>query len=258
MNYTYKYITQSIANKIKLVMTDVDDTITSNDGSIGAAVKEAINLLVKQKITVGLISGRSMKNLENCADKLGINGPIIAENGGLVKLNPQSKTHTLGCQQDAVKALDKLKSRFGPDIQSGEWNTGRETDLVICCEKVPFREIQRHIAEVDIIRTSYFHGNRYTLHLVRKGISKGNILKMLLSRLDHGEINTGSTLVLGDGLNDLSMFRLFHHGVSIPNSNQPEKHRKMIMEAASYHSSASGGEGFAEVVNHIIDMRLNA
>ncbi len=255
---SYSQITPKLAKKIKLVMTDVDDTLTSKDGSFCASVREAVQLLTDQGIIVGLNSGRTMGSLISCAKDLGINGPIIAENGGQVKLHAETATLNFGHQEIVIKALSPLKNKFGTAIRDGEWNNDRVTDLIIGCEGINIEKLQVYLDTADVIETGNFYENSNILHLSAKGVNKGNTLRSILKELDHGEISQRNTLVIGDGPNDLPMFHLFPCSILIPNPSQPVKHRKTLQEAARYSGNVPGGEGFAGAVKHLSNMRLKA
>ena len=85
MSRSYRNITPRLAGQIRLLMTDVDGTITPGGDSLSLAVLDAINCLKGEGIMVGLVSGRMLFRLESMARDLGITGSIIAENGGVAK-----------------------------------------------------------------------------------------------------------------------------------------------------------------------------
>ena len=105
----YEEITAQTARQIKLIMTDVDGTLLEDgDEAIPSAAK-AIRELEDLGITVGLVSGRFMGKLDEMAKELDIDGPIIAENGGLAKLHVDDELFPLGyTREPAMQALDKL------------------------------------------------------------------------------------------------------------------------------------------------------
>ena len=132
MAQSYRRITAKLARQIKLVMTDVDGTITSGDGSFSSVVMDAVHCLEEQDVMVGLISGRNLPKLESFARELGISGPIIGENGAVARVKLEGEVIDLGySQRPALEALGKLKGLFPDTIEERDWNKSRMIDLVI-------------------------------------------------------------------------------------------------------------------------------
>ena len=106
MPQSYRQISPQLAHQIRLVMTDVDGTITTGGDSIGSAVFQVIRRLEEQGIIVGLVSGRTIPRLELLAHVLDITGPIIAENGGVAEIEVNGRLVDLGySRQPALEAL---------------------------------------------------------------------------------------------------------------------------------------------------------
>lgn len=95
----------------------------------------------------------------------------------------------------------------------------------------------------------------YILHLMQKGIDKGTTLKKLLELMDWPVVKPEEVLVVGDSMTDLSLFKLFTQSVLIPNPDLPETDKRTLRRSARYISKHGAGEGFAEVVLHIISAR---
>ena len=252
MALSYKQISSRLARQIKLLMTDVDGTMTTGDGSLSHAAVEAVRQLEQQGITVGLVSGRTLSGLEFLARDFGISGPIIAENGGVAKLRVDSELVNLGySRQPAIQALNKLKSLFPAAIQEREDNKDRLVDIVFWSRGVRTEELIGHLEDTDLLDSSYI------LHLVQKGVSKGKTLMGLLEKLGDGGIHPTETMVVGDSSTDLSMFELFTHSVLISNPRLPLKQRNKLQKVASYVSNQPFAQGFAEVVLHIVNVRTS-
>ena len=118
MPQSYRQISPQLAHQIRLVMTDVDGTITTGGDSISPAVSHAIRRLEDQGIIVGLVSGRTLPKLESMAHDFGITGPIIAENGGVAKIKVNRRHVDLGySRQPALEALAKLKELYPKAIE---------------------------------------------------------------------------------------------------------------------------------------------
>ena len=250
MNKSYHQITPELARQIRLVMTDVDGTLISSGDSISSVVVEAISRLQEQGIIVGLVSGRTLPELESLASHLGINGPIIAENGGVAKLKTNGELVDLGySRQPALKALEKLRALFPDAIKEREDNKERMVDVVIWSYGVATEELKRHLDDTQLLDSGYI------LHLLQEGVSKGRTLMRLLGEMGDGNFSPAEVMVFGDSLTDISLFELFPHSVLIINPRLPVEHRELMQERARYVSDLPFDEGFAEVALHIIKAR---
>ena len=99
MANSYENISTETARQIKLIMTDVDGTITSTsklDGRFSGDVLRSFRLLEEQGVTVGLVSGRNMSDLDGYAEKFNISGPLIGENGAVARIQKGKELVELG------------------------------------------------------------------------------------------------------------------------------------------------------------------
>lgn len=247
---SYREITPQLARQIKLVMADVDGTMTASDDSISAVASEAARQLEKAGITVGLVSGRTIYGLEALAKKLGISGPIIAENGAVAKLKVSDELVNLGySRQPALNALEKLKKIFPGAIKEREDNRERLVDVVFWALGIDKAKLLKHLEDVELLDSGFI------LHLMLRGISKGKTLLSLLGQIREGSLSPDEVMVFGDSTTDISLFELFPHSVLIINPRLPAKERRLLEKAAEYASDLPFGDGFAEVARYIIAAR---
>jgi len=250
MNKSYEQITPELARQIRLVMTDVDGTLVSSGDSISPAVAGAISHLQEQGISVGFVSGRTLPELVSMALHLGINGPIIAENGGVARLSASGELVDLGySRQPAFEALEKLRELFPDAISEREDNKDRTVDVVIRSQGVTPEELRRHLGGTQLLDSGYI------LHLMQEGISKGKTLLRLLEEMEGGSLSPKEVMVIGDSLTDISLFEMFPYSVLVINPRLPAEQREMMRERARYVSSLPFDEGFVEVASHIVRAR---
>jgi len=252
MAKSYENISTETARSLKLIMTDVDGTITSTsklDGRFSGDVMRSFRLLEEQGIIVGLVSGRNMNDLDGYAEKFNISGPLIGENGAVARIRKGGGLIDLGVsQKPAIEALEKLERLFPDAIQAGEWNKSRTMDLIIKVTGVSSEEIQRHLDNADLLDSGY------VFHLIQKGVSKANTLDQILKKMKDS-FSADTTMVFGDAPTDLSLFQAFPNSVLVINPELTEETRQMLMREARYVSHACCGEGFSEVVRHILAVR---
>ena len=232
-------------------MTDVDGTLTSGDGSFSSEVQEAVRSLEIQGIAVGLISGRGLYKLESFAEMLEISGPVIAENGGVAKINKEGDLLDLGYDQDAAREiLEKLRRLFPHSIEDGEWNKQRTVDMVVKIQGIDIEELKRHLGDVKLLNSGY------VFHLLPKGINKGSTLHKVLERELDGQLSPTEVLVIGDALTDFSLFEQFPNSVLVANPSLSYEDVGILLDTARYVSDSAYGKGFAEVAMHIVNSRI--
>jgi phosphoglycolate phosphatase len=252
MIQSYKAITRDIASQIKLIMTDIDGTMTSNnkENSIAPEVLEAVKRLEKTGLIVGLVSGRTHILVDNLAGQLGINGPLISENGALARLKPGADFLDLGyTRKAALDALKILSAKYPGRIREREDNAVRLIDAVFFPPGVPTAELAEHLSEAQLLDSGYI------LHVMQKGISKGETLVKLLKYIENGPIKKSEVMVLGDSITDRTLFENFKYGILVPNSKVPAEDIPVLHKIAGYVTDKTFGEGFLEAAEHIIKLR---
>ena len=250
MSQSYHRISPQLARQIRLVMTDVDGTITTGGDSIKPIVVQAIRGLEEQGISVGLVSGRTLPELESLARVLDITGPIIAENGGIAKTEVNSRLVDLGySRQPALDALAKLNGLYPNAIKEREDNRVRLVDVVIWSHGVEVSELRKHLGKTQLLDSGYI------LHLMQEGISKGTTLMRLLEELADGSFSPANVMVFGDSATDISLFELFPNSVFITNPKLTTQQSQGLKKVAGYISELVVEDGFVAVVSHIINLR---
>ena len=250
MSHSYLQIDSKLVNNIRLVMTDVDGTITDILGYVEKIAQSALRQIIDNGIMVGFVSGRTLPRLDPIALDIGINGPIIGENGGIAKLKPMGDLIDLGYSREpALKDLAKLKRLFPNAIAATEDDADRTVDVGFKVSGVDPSELKKHLQNSELLDSGYM------LHLLQKGISKGGTLKRILPSIGDGKLSPEQVMVFGDSLTDISLFRLFPHSVFIRNDRLLPTDRAAMEEAAEYVSGLEFGAGFATVARHILKMR---
>ena len=250
MALSYQRITPTLARQTRLVMTDVDGTLTSADDTIGPAVFHAVQQLEHLGIMVGLVSGRTLPELDSLALRLQISGPVIAENGAVARRRGDGELVEMGySRRPAIDALEKLKGLFPGAIREREDNAERLVDVVFRADGVPQETLVKHLGDIQVVDSGYI------MHLMPAGISKGATLLKLLEGMSQEEMSPEEVMVFGDSATDLSLFELFPHSVLIPNPRLAPELTDDVQRAARYVAGVALGEGFVQVARHIAGAR---
>ncbi len=246
MPKSYRRITAAIARQIRLVVTDIDGTITIDYDTLCPDALDAIRRLEKAGIPVGFCSGRFLSRIEASARELGVTGPIIAENGAVAKLSVSSELIDLGySRRCALEGLETLRKRYGDAIDVMEENQHRLVETTL--------RTAIHIAELRqcLPPDTDINDSGYMMHIAPKGVSKGKTLLALLGRIDGG-LQPEQLMVFGDSLTDLSLFELFPNSVLITNPRIPAEERRRLEKVAKYTCEIPVGNGFALVIEHFL------
>ena len=247
---SYLEIPPKLARRTKLVVTDVDGTLSDGGDSVSPSVLDAIRQFEEGGIMVGLASGRTLAGLESLGSSLGITGPIIAENGGIAKLKLDGELVELGYSREpALEALAKLKTLFPDAIEEREDNRYRLVDVVIRSRGVDVEELRKHLEDVELLDSGYI------LHLIQKGVSKGRTLMRLLSMIEDGRLSPTDVMVFGDSPTDISLFQMFPHSVLVVNPRVGVEWREVLQKVAEYASELPFGDGFAQVAFYLLHAR---
>lgn len=249
---SYRRLDAKTARRIKLLMADVDGTLNTGGDQVSPAVRESVHKLQNSGITVGLVSGRTGPMLEAMALDIDIRGPLIAENGAIARMSVRSGHVDLGySRQPATEALARLKACYPGRIHEREDNAARQIDIVFRADGLSMKEIKSCAGDVQVLDSTYI------LHLMQQGIDKGRTLRTLLNLMDGGTMKPDEVLVIGDSMTDISLFKLFKLGVLVPNSNIPAEDAAILRRAAHYITDSQAGDGFVELAEHLINLRLN-
>jgi hydroxymethylpyrimidine pyrophosphatase-like HAD family hydrolase len=244
---SFRYITFDLAKRVKLIMTDVDGTLLARGNILSNEVAEALSALRQAGIVIGLVSGRTLSLLESMAEEFNLTGPIIAENGAIAKVSPQSEMMELGySRQPAIDALNILKELYPGEIREREDNAERFIDIVIWADGISVEEIRERIKPTQLLDSGYI------LHLMQEGINKGRTLSKVIDEMK--VYSPDEVMVFGDSVTDLSLFELFPNNVLIVNPGLPEGQAEIIEKKAAYVSEKQYGEGFTEVALHIVGL----
>jgi sucrose-phosphate phosphatase-like hydrolase, Archaeal len=222
----------------KILATDIDGTITDEQGRIHLEALEWIRKLEVKGIPVILVSGRPLPFLESLSLFMGTSGPLIAENGAVMK--NAGKTVLCGDPQLAKNAL-KMIELSGLRLDMDEDNVYRLVDIGL--KKTADPQIIQSLIEREKLPVSLLVTN-VMLHLVDNKVSKGKTLVNVLTGLG---LTPAEAVVSGDSYNDLPLFEIGALNLAVANAAAALKSK------ASRISTQLYGEGFAELIQEIYE-----
>ncbi len=250
MTRPFTEIPVSVCRSLRLIMTDVDGTLTADGEHFCSDIVNMFDRLKKYGLIIGLVSGRTLPRLQKVTRLLGTDGPLIAENGGVAQLAIGKETINLGySRQPAFEAVAKLKTVFPAKISEREDNIYRTVDVTIDTGGLSVAELRLVAPGVQILDSGYM------VHIMAETISKGGTLQRMLDQVAIPSLNSNEVMVFGDSPTDISLFQYFSNSVRILNPQLSSEQQAIMTDQASYHSELAIDAGFMQVAEYIVRAR---
>ncbi|KXB06848.1 hypothetical protein AKJ51_02680 [candidate division MSBL1 archaeon SCGC-AAA382A20] len=224
---------------IKVIALDIDGTITDSNRQLDVTSVEPIRRAVKSGITACLATGNILCHAQTTAALLGINGPLIAEDGGIVYDREAEKEYQLGDSKKAEKGVELLKKKLGniqPTSYSNIRRAERTIERTISADEASkiLRENNTGLEVVD---------SKFALHIREIGVNKGKALEKVSTILNYP---LSEIAAIGDSENDVEMLR--KAGLSFAPSNASQEAK----EACDHVTEGSHGSGVKEAIEKIL------
>ena len=269
---------------VKLFVSDLDGTMLPSGDIVSSENIAAVQCAVRAGVTVTIATGRMFEAALPVAEALGVDVPIIAYNGALIK-SPSGRIYE-------EHAIDPMLAR---DIitfaQARGWYiqsySGGVLRYAVACEESRFYEDSQKITGKAVGRDgmlAYVTGNCKLLlvtegravsetraqmlmdafgahigvtrsadrlvEIVVKGVSKASALTALAAKLG---ITADETMAIGDAYNDLPMLKAAGKSVAMGNAF-PE-----VKEEADYETLPCTENGLAAAIyTYVLGMGANA
>jgi phosphoglycolate phosphatase len=219
--------------RFRAVVTDVDGTLTDVDRHLDPRAVTRVRELEARGIPVVLATGNVLPIALALHRSLGLSGPIVAENGGVLyrKVDGEDRVERLADRRVALVAYRALVAAGVPvrRLFTDRW---RESEVALE-PTVPLERIRRTLRG----RPIRVESTGYAIHLIEQGAGKLPALRRALLPLG---LRVRDCVVLGDGDNDVEMLRASGFGVSFASAS-PRARR-----AARYVTRSAFAEGFVE------------
>ncbi|MCK4777264.1 MAG: HAD family phosphatase [Actinomycetia bacterium] len=254
--------------KNKLLVFDLDGTILNQQHLLEPSMKDVLSRIKNKGFMFTIATGRVYNSALPFLNELDIDLPVIVCNGAI--LIDRSSTY-FHYKLDKIKALEVLKNIslekadkyifYGSEIFSENGSSfsfsyseilkirisqvpsieglikERDDDptmFVFMMDKEIVPEKTEEIQNLGISGINVTNSNPYFVDVLSSRASKGHALKKMIKLL---KINREDVIVVGDGLNDLEMFREAGLCVTVSNAS-PE-----VKKCADYISTKERFEG---------------
>ncbi len=225
---------------IKAIAVDIDGTLTDMNRVLCPAALVAMRRL---KVPVILSTGNTHCFSRTVSVLLGTPRIFIAENGGVLSYS-EEEMEILADQQVCEDAFLRLSEEFALKKYDSSRHKYRFTDVILERD-FDLEALTRRAEElglpVDIVDTAF------AVHIKDRSVNKGTGLKKIA---EHMNLDPAEFAAIGDSMSDRPMFERAGFRASVGNAS-PE-----LMEVSEYVAKKDFGEGFAEIVEHMIKERM--
>lgn len=261
---------------IQLVLSDMDGTLLMPDHSLSPAVIEAVAQLRAAGVKFTLASSRPPRAMREQIEALGIDLPTAAFNGGVLINADGSELQSHWVDREAVDICLALFAEHALDVwvfADDQWLArNRQAEYfpkelhalgyepLIVEDFTPYLDrVHKMVATsgnfqllVDLEQQlqAPLHGKaiaarsqRYYLDITAVLANKGEALATLAERLG---IELANTAVLGDGGNDVAMFKRAGFSVAMGQGEQ------VVREQADAVTASNAEDGVAQAIHELI------
>ncbi|MDY1045931.1 Cof-type HAD-IIB family hydrolase [Pseudomonas coleopterorum] len=261
---------------IQLVLSDMDGTLLMPDHSLSPAVVEAVAQLRAAGVKFTLASSRPPRAMRQQIEALGIDLPTAAFNGGVLINADGSELQSHWVDREAVDICLALFAEHALDVwvfADDQWLArNRQAEYfpkelhalgyepLIVEDFTPYLDrVHKMVATsgnfqllVDLEQQlqAPLHGKaiaarsqRYYLDITAVLANKGEALATLAERLG---IELANTAVLGDGGNDVAMFKRAGFSVAMGQGEQ------VVREQADAVTASNAEDGVAQAIHELI------
>jgi HAD superfamily hydrolase (TIGR01484 family) len=255
----------AIARSVRGVLTDIDDTLTT-DGAITPEALAALEALVAAKLPVIAITGRPMGWSEPFARAWPIDA-IVAENGAIALFREGGSVRVDYAQDEATRRRNATRLREVaarvlrevPGSTLARDSAGRVTDIAI--DHAEFARLSpAQIAQVvRVMRDAGMQATVSSIHI--NGWfgehDKASGARWIVRRLFGRDLDAERAhwVYVGDSTNDQLMFERFPVSVGVANLLQ---FAGQLQVWPAYLTRGERGAGFAEIAATLVAARSEA
>ncbi|BFH74445.1 phosphoglycolate phosphatase [Sulfurisphaera javensis] len=225
---------------IKLVLTDVDGTLTTDRDTyeIDLDAIEILRLLEKRGVKVGLVSGNSYPVLRGLYTYFNFHGGLVAENGCVVYYN-----------NNMVKVCEEIDKNLALEFERefkvrNSWqNEFKYCDLSFTPPLLP-----ENMISWAKERNLYIKTSGYAIHISRSLSGKGIGVRKLIEL--HG-LDKSEVLGIGDSNTDIEFLQEVGFKVVVGNGD------KEVKKIADYITFNKSGKGVVEIITKLLRGEIN-
>jgi len=251
------------------IFSDLDGTLLNHHTYAYEAVLPLFEELAENNIRVILNSSKTLAELEVWQQRLHLNTPMVAENGGVIRYDDGKTIHTklIGQPYKEIRSFIKHLRKFnGWEFEGfGDWTVAEVMNHTQLKINDAVHAKEREVTEPILWHDSQENLQRFKSALSAEGLTlkkggrfyhvmakhdKADAIKFLKGNETFGCGQACTTIALGDGGNDLAMLEYADIAVVMP----PANGKPLQVENAIY-SNLEAPQGWVESIESILKLR---
>ena len=263
---------------IRLIATDLDDTLLDADSRLTDRTVRALRRAMDAGAMVTLSSGRMTEAMVPFAEAIGVNAPMILYNGALIQDHRDGRTYFYhAIPLETARAVARAVEEMGIYLQAypgrgyfcrkrtkytdlyessirvpcgelgekvSDWMSGDQVKLLAIAEPGIIDDAQARLRRLFPTGVCFAKSKPRYLEIVREGVDKGRAIEALARELG---VARGEVMAFGDGQNDAPMIRWAGLGVAVENAVDE------CRRAAARIAPKNTADGVAQVVEQMLD-----
>lgn len=224
---------------IRAIAVDIDGTVTNYERHLSWDGARALRRVNTAGLPVIAASGNVAPVTKAFTNFVGLSGPMVAENGGVVYSADARHRKILAERRRPDRAVRALVRQGFParPLWSDPWRLS-EVALELNLDEAAVRQALDGWG-LEIVTT------RFALHIMEPGLDKMNGLRAALAYLPiRPRIRPAEILAIGDSNNDVGMLRGCGYSGAVGNGTDKAK------RAARFVARRSFGAGVREILTH--------
>jgi Cof subfamily protein (haloacid dehalogenase superfamily) len=263
-------------DRVQLVIADVDGTLVTQDKVLTEVARAAVRKIVEAGIAFTITSGRPPLGMKMLTEPLALKDPIAAFNGGVIVRPDLSLLRQHLLPADAAQHAAEIISRHGldlwlytdqdwfvrrlqaPHVEREQWTVkfppkvapsyngllSRAAKLVgVSDDYAAVARCEQDVQKQCGAQVSASRSQPYYLDVTHPEANKGAVVTVLSQML---KIPPENIATIGDGPNDVLMFR--RSGLSIAMGNAADE----VRHAATFVTASNQEEGFAQAMERFV------
>ena len=261
---------------IKLIATDLDNTLLDKDGSVPPETVAALAKAEEKGVTVTVATGRSFASARGVAEKIGGNGLAICYNGSQIRRLADGMVLYSGCvdkdvqrgiiefvherglylqmydNDEIVVETLRLDMHNDPDLkfashrEVGDFLKEPLFDtpkMMIAADPAEVPALQAELEEMFAGRIFCAQSEPHLIEIMPAAVNKGTALAALCQEMG---IRREEIMALGDNTNDMHLLQAAGLAIAVANAVP------RLQEYADYVCKGERSEGFREAIEKFI------
>lgn len=263
---------------IKLIATDLDDTLLNGEWKISPRNISTIRQAVENEVKVTLATGRMALSCRKYARELGLDVPIITCHGALIEQGLSGEVlyrkvissdlaagilenllkrgvHTQIFIRDRVftqktnEYSDTYCKMAGVKVEEADVlkvleKESEGLEKILCIgEEESLKRTTEELREIYGNMVHFTSSKPYFFDMIHKDVNKGTALKALSEQFN---IKANEVMAIGDSINDTEMITFAGLGIAVENAHPS------IRKIADYITASNNGDGVAKAIEKFV------